>query len=266
MKLEEIKPLDHIEFRSHIKTSKSNEKIDLLDYFKFQINHAIDFAIGPFYWFIPDNSVPCTIAGSTSFEKLTPYTVKELIERSSSPEFFANNIYPEERNYVLGSIDISMKISESFWFHEKPIPKFNIYCRMLNAERIFVWRLIQFPSIYFNANGQAEGVFVLVSDLSHLPYIQKPMMTMLDNSNKEHQYFVFQESTNSMLPMALPKISKREQEILKLVVKGLTTPQIAAKLCIAYNTVQNHKRNLREKTNTKTSAELINFIVTNNLI
>jgi DNA-binding CsgD family transcriptional regulator len=50
------------------------------------------------------------------------------------------------------------------------------------------------------------------------------------------------------------------------MVKGLNTPQIAAALNISYNTVENHKRNIRAKTNTKTSAELIHFVMNNNML
>ena len=68
-----------------------------------------------------------------------------------------------------------------------------------------------------------------------------------------------------LVNVALPNITKREQDILQLMAKGYNTPQISKELNIAYNTVENHKRNLRAKTNTKTSAELMNFVCNNNL-
>lgn len=263
---ENIKPISSESFRDYIRTSNSKQKPDLKEFFKSEIKLAGDFAISPFYWFIPDNSVPCTIAACPSFEQLTPFTVKELIENSENPDFFASNIHPEECNYVLGAIDLCMKTSEYYYSQKKAVPKFNIYCRMLDATSDFVWRLIQFPSLYFNEDGMAEGAFVMVSDLSHLPYVHKPMLTMLDTSNKLVQYYVFKESTMQLEAAKLPKISLRERDVLKLIVKGLNTPQIAEKLFISYNTVQNHKRNLREKTNCKTAAELIHFVIKNNLL
>ncbi len=267
MQQEDINPINSVTFRNFVKTSKGIEKVDLLEFFKNEIYYALDFAVGAFYWFIVDNSVPCTVAASPSFEQLTPHSVQELIEKSNNDaDFFASNIHQEERNYVLGAIDLCMKTSEYYYSEEKSIPKFNIYCRMLNAKRVFVWRLMQFPSIYFNGDGMAEGALVMVSDLSHLPFIQKPMLTMLDSSKEALQYFVFQEETQMLKATKLPNISNREHEVLKLIVKGLNTPQIAEKLYISYHTVQNHKRNLREKTGSKTSAELIHFVVKNNLL
>ena len=46
--------------------------------------------------------------------------------------------------------------------------------------------------------------------------------------------------------------------------KGLNTPQIADQLFIAYDTVENHRRNLRRKTQTKTAAALMNYVWENN--
>ncbi len=260
-----IKPINSAEFRVKIKTAKTAEKIDFLEYFKNQIEHAKDFAIGPYYWFIPDNSGPRTVAASDSFQQLTPYTVQELLEKSESPQFFAENIQSDDRQYVLSAIEMAMKISEEYHQKGLAIPKFNIYCRMLNAQHQFVWRLIQFPAIFFNEIGQAEGVFVLVTDLSQLSEIKKPMMTMIDNSNHEKQFFTVLIDTHAIQPLLLPKITEREKQVIKLISKGYNNPLIAKELHISINTVQNHKRNLREKTNTKTAAELVNYFFVNSL-
>lgn len=50
------------------------------------------------------------------------------------------------------------------------------------------------------------------------------------------------------------------------MISGYNTPQIAEKLFISYNTVENHKRNLRQKTNCKTSTELVYYVLKNSLI
>lgn len=266
MEKQSLKPINSVEFRKKIKTLGSEEKINFTEYFKAEIESAANFAIGPFYWFIPDNSGPKTVAASDSFASLTPFSVAELIEKSVTPQFFAENIQEQDRQYVLSAIELAMKKSSEYFMRNEDIPKFNIYCRMLNAKMKFVWRLMQFPSIYFNDIGQAEGVFVMVTDLSHLPYVNKPMMTMIDNMNKENQYFAVAVETQFLNPIHLPKITSREQQIAKLIIKGYNNPKISKELGIAVNTIQNHKRNLREKTSTKTSAELIAFMIEHNLV
>lgn len=50
------------------------------------------------------------------------------------------------------------------------------------------------------------------------------------------------------------------------MTKGLSTSPIAAALNVSYRSVENHKRNLHRKTDTKTSAELVYFVKTNCLM
>ncbi|NML21916.1 response regulator transcription factor [Pseudoflavitalea sp. G-6-1-2] len=45
----------------------------------------------------------------------------------------------------------------------------------------------------------------------------------------------------------IPKITRREKEILELVSQGLTTTQIAEKLFISMHTVESHRKNMIEK-------------------
>jgi DNA-binding CsgD family transcriptional regulator len=45
----------------------------------------------------------------------------------------------------------------------------------------------------------------------------------------------------------IPKITRREKEILELVGQGLTTTLIAEKLFISIHTVESHRKNLIEK-------------------
>lgn len=266
LKTQIIKPINSVDFRSKIRTAKSFTPVDYLQFFKTHIEQAGSYAIGPYFWFIPDNSGPRTVAASPSFEQLTPYSVEELIQKSETPYFFAQNIFEADRMYVLSAIEMAMKISEKYYAAKWELPKANIYCRMINKNHEFVWRLIQFPAIYFNEAGQAEGVFVMITDLSHLPHISKPMMTIIDNHHSKDQFFKVPVETMLLTSNDLPKLTKREKELIHLVLKGFKNPLIALEMGISINTVQNHKRNLREKTNTHTSGELVAYLMEHHLI
>ena len=58
-----------------------------------------------------------------------------------------------------------------------------------------------------------------------------------------------------------PQLSEREKEVLKLIVEGKTSKQIAEILFISKSTVDTHRRNIQEKTGTKTAAELAAYAV-----
>lgn len=55
------------------------------------------------------------------------------------------------------------------------------------------------------------------------------------------------------------KLSKREKTILKEIALGKSSIEIADELCISSTTVDTHRRNIREKLNTKSSFEISKY-------
>ncbi len=64
----------------------------------------------------------------------------------------------------------------------------------------------------------------------------------------------------------IPKISRREKEVLKLIVEENTTQEIADKLYISLKTVESHRSNLLAKLNARNSAGLVRISIENNLL
>jgi DNA-binding NarL/FixJ family response regulator len=64
----------------------------------------------------------------------------------------------------------------------------------------------------------------------------------------------------------LPDLSKRELEILHLIGEGYTNNQIADKTFTSRRTVETHRKNLIEKTDSKNTATLIKYAIFNNII
>lgn len=56
---------------------------------------------------------------------------------------------------------------------------------------------------------------------------------------------------------AVPKITQREHEVLRLMATGMTSPQIAEQMFISPLTVESHRRNLLQKFKVGNSASLI---------
>lgn len=65
---------------------------------------------------------------------------------------------------------------------------------------------------------------------------------------------------------ALPNLSAREKEILALIVKELTSEEIARKLFISKKTVDTHRAHLLEKCNLKSTIGLVKFAIKNGLV
>lgn len=64
----------------------------------------------------------------------------------------------------------------------------------------------------------------------------------------------------------LPKISRREREVLNLIVQEFTTQEIANQLFISLKTVESHRSNLLAKLNARNTAGLVRIAMENNLI
>lgn len=62
------------------------------------------------------------------------------------------------------------------------------------------------------------------------------------------------------------RLGKRETEVLVLVVEGLSSPQIGAKLGIATGTVEVHRRNLMHKLDLHSIADLTKYAVREGLV
>ncbi|MBI4548428.1 MAG: response regulator transcription factor [Ignavibacteriae bacterium] len=67
------------------------------------------------------------------------------------------------------------------------------------------------------------------------------------------------------LPL-IPKLTKREIQILWYVAQGYSNREIADKLFISFRTVHNHRINLMKKLNIHKTAELVRYAVHNGLV
>jgi DNA-binding NarL/FixJ family response regulator len=58
-----------------------------------------------------------------------------------------------------------------------------------------------------------------------------------------------------------PRLTDRETEVLRLVAKGLTYPQIAERLVLSVRTVQNHVQNTLTKLQLHNKAQLVRYAI-----
>lgn len=64
----------------------------------------------------------------------------------------------------------------------------------------------------------------------------------------------------------IPKLSRREKEVLLLITQEFTTSEIAKKLFISQNTVETHRKNLLQKLDVRNTAGLVRLAVEKGLI
>jgi len=64
----------------------------------------------------------------------------------------------------------------------------------------------------------------------------------------------------------LPKLTDREIEIIHLICKGKTNKEIASELYLSPRTIESHRENIYEKTETRSSAQVAIYAIRNNII
>jgi DNA-binding CsgD family transcriptional regulator len=254
----DLQPLTQDKFELNVKRN-SKQFIDFVAYFQPTIERMKDFAIGPYFWLIPDQ-VDMTIFDTS--DNIGSFTPKSRNEWKGNPaQNWIDCIHPDDRVFFFSATHLSIQLNTS----QENI-NINMYLRMANADQIQRWVLIQYPEICLNENKEVISGIVFITDISHLQAQAKCMMTVTDKSNNTDKIYVLKENLKELDSIQLPSISKREREILTMMASGLNTPQIAEKLFISYHTVENHKRNLRTKTKAKTSAELMSYALKYHII
>ncbi|HMT77584.1 MAG TPA: response regulator transcription factor [Saprospiraceae bacterium] len=89
-------------------------------------------------------------------------------------------------------------------------------------------------------------------------YSQSVTQTMMNSFAKKSQ-----RNNTDILQV---KISKREKEILSLIIKEHTAQEIANMLFISLHTVETHRSNLMSKLGVRNSAGLVRVALENNLV
>lgn len=88
------------------------------------------------------------------------------------------------------------------------------------------------------------------------------MMSILNMEDESCQHFYCSGENNEIsLKEGLPKLSGREIEILQYISIGNSSKQIADELELSVKTVDNHRQSMLKKTNTKSTAELVNYAI-----
>lgn len=87
-----------------------------------------------------------------------------------------------------------------------------------------------------------------------------------ENYFSKEVHYIHNEGSFKSDYSTIPKLSKREQEVLKLMGDEFTSKQIADILFISQNTLEPHPKNMFSKLSVKNVADLIKMDIKNNLL
>jgi len=127
---------------------------------------------------------------------------------------------------------------------------------------------INIPFIFLTAKVQAEdfkkGLKLGVDDYITKPFEIDDILNSIEKTIKKYERLKNINKDNEIIIDV--NLTKREEEVLSLICKGLTNKEISDKLFISNRTVGNHRANILLKTDTKNTANLVAFAIKNNII
>lgn len=123
---------------------------------------------------------------------------------------------------------------------------------------------IEIPIIFITANGDIPSTVRAMKGGAR-DYIQKPFENhhLLETIQKhlEQEIKGWQQKTRqSDIKKRLTLISPREHDVMKLLVKGLQSKQIAMELGIGIRTVESHRAHIMDKLQITSVAQLVQIL------
>jgi len=127
---------------------------------------------------------------------------------------------------------------------------------MIDQEQVIVQMLKEDIHAYLLKNCSEETLYKTITEvLTKGFYFDEHISQLI------HKSFLSKKKSNS----SELYFSKRELEVIEALCEGFTTSEIAEKLFISPRTVETHKQNLMEKTESRSSVELALYAINNGL-
>ena len=161
--------------------------------------------------------------------------------------------------HILDSIGSSKQAIESILNHNPDIVFIDIEMPGINGINIVkqVREKCVFPAIVFVTAWPQYAIKAI--KINAFDYLLKPI-DIVELSETINRYKKENHRWGTIQKMNIPLLSElteREKDVLKLAIEGYTSRETAETLIINKTTVDSHRKNILEKTNTKKISDLI---------
>lgn len=224
------------------------------------INQFQKLAAGLHFWFIADAATGLNRSAGGMLEQITDIPLHDFINKT--PQALFEQTHPEDLPAMFAFTKYWIEYLNSIPRDQKLHLHPTIYIRLKNKDKLFRWVMVQFVETISDEKGNVLFGLTLVTDIGHVKKEGPAMMSILDMHNEQCQHFFCSDGQN-IKPgnEALPGLSTRELEVLRFLATGSSSKQVANDLNIAIKTVDNHRQRMLQKTQSKSTAELVRFAI-----
>jgi DNA-binding CsgD family transcriptional regulator len=188
---------------------------------------------------------------SSSVKNINGYTAEEYM--AGGMDFAFRMVHDEDK-------PVLQKLHNRLfqYYYSTPVPerknlKFSFNLRIRKPDQSYMHIMQQAIFLEISETGEPLLDFSTVTDIT--PFKKNNSLTLaIYKLNAEKEYVpVFQQDFHH----EHSRLSRRQQEILKLISEGLTTKEIAHHLHLSIDTVKNHRKKILQVTGGKNIAEAI---------
>lgn len=157
----------------------------------------------------------------------------------------------EQANYLLFQVLSECNHEEKY--HLRIMLNFRL--RKSNGEYVQILQLTRILEL--EPDGSIQTLLVLLQEYNHVSDFPKRYVRFLGVSHQE-QLYEYQMHSRELMKLVLP--TKREKEIMRFLVIGQDSQQIAEKLFVSKHTIDTHRRRILQKFHLKNTQELSHLI------
>lgn len=154
----------------------------------------------------------------------------------------------------MNGLEVCQKLSKEY-------PDVKVLALSMHNEESFVTEILKYGAqgYILKNTGKKELIHAIEAVYNGQSYFSEEVTETIMKS------LVNQKSGGKKTAMLAPKISRREKDVLDLIVKEYTTQEIADTLFISLKTVESHRRSLLTKLNVRNTAGLVRVAIENQL-
>lgn len=175
---------------------------------------------------------------------------------------FMESIHPQDKPYFL-----SFEQNVTAFLKDIAIDKVGQYkiqydLRLKRKDDRYARLLIQYVLVNYDEHNLYHS-FHIHTDITHIKSSGKPHCSII-GFDGEPSYYNIEEK--AIVKPAKTIFTKRERQVLKKIVEGCNSQQMADELCVSIHTINAHRKNILAKAEVQTPLQLVKKAINENWI
>ncbi|MGJ7030018.1 LuxR C-terminal-related transcriptional regulator [Niabella hirudinis] len=233
------------------KTVVNKETVPNLEQLQQQVEHykrlLSIFHAGNYYYQVFNIYTSCFDLVSPEVKNVLGYEPREY-----EVGFLMSIIHPDDKPYVLNFEYKIVEFFKTLSFEKVSRYKVQYDFRIRKKNGDYMRTLHQAVQVDYDRENYYRTLS-LETDITHIKPHGEPCFSLIGLDGEPSYYNIKDKHFTKSFDL----FTRREREVLKGIVEGKTSRQLAEELCISIHTLHTHRKNILGKAKTKTPLELV---------